>query len=380
MRINAPSPAAILSMLVLGCAQTPRTEADPVVAATSTGGEESSGEADGDGGDSDTGTVILDVPAVGTGIGGEQEECASFSAMANLEKRPADILWVVDNSPSMVEEAAAVRARLGDFSAQIVEAGIDARVFLLTSFPNTALPPSIDTGVCIEPPLGGGGCPLADNNPPHFGHVQALIGSNAALPELIDSHDLWAPMIRDGSSVHIIVVSDDDSGMDAATFDEAFRALDPRLADYQLHGIVSLQQCAAADTIGSTYIELAEQTDGILGDLCDQQFQPLFDLLSTAVTQGTGLDCAWSLPEPPMGLAIDPDSVEVLYDEGGEDSVVLSAVANAAACEGVDNGWYYDDAEAPSEVLACPQTCAQLQQAEGASIRIDVGCAHKPVG
>ncbi|MBL4684783.1 MAG: hypothetical protein JKY37_09360, partial [Nannocystaceae bacterium] len=148
MRVNAPITAVLLSSLVLGCAQTPRSEADPAIAATSTGGAQESGDDDDDDGDdSDTGTVILDVPAAGTGIGGEQEECASFSAMANLEKRPADILWVVDNSPSMVEEAAAVRARLGDFSDQIVEAGIDVRVFLLTSFPNTALPPSIDTGV-----------------------------------------------------------------------------------------------------------------------------------------------------------------------------------------------------------------------------------------
>ncbi len=352
---------------------------DPVAAATDTGGDDDDSGGREDEEDGDTATVILDVPAGGTGVGSD-EECATFSEAATIEKRPADILWVVDNSPSMVDEAAAVRDRLGDFSEQIVGAGIDVRVFLLTSFPNLALPPELDTGICIEPPLGGGGCPAGDNNPPNFGHAQALIGSNAALPELVDAYDLWAPMLRDDSSVHVIVVSDDDSGMDAESFDQAFRALDPRLSDYQLHGIVSLSQCAAADTIGETYVALAEQTDGILGDLCEQQFQPLFDLLSTAVTEGTGLQCAWALPEPPDGLTIDPSSVEVLYEDDGGQTTTLSAVSDLAACEGEGAAWYYDDALAPTQVLACPSTCDQLQQAESASIQIDVGCAHKPVG
>lgn len=363
-------------MVVLAaCGTGPRTEEDPVVAAT-TGGIADDGDDDG----GDTESVMFDVPAAETSIGGGEDECASFSAMASVTKQPADILWVVDNSPSMVEEAAAVRDRLGDFSEQIVDAGIDVRVFLLTSFPNTALPPSIDTGVCIEPPLGGGGCPTADNNPPNFGHAQALIGSNTALSELVDTHDLWAPMIRDDSSVHVIVVSDDDSGMDAETFDAAFRGLDPRLSNYQVHGIVSLQQCAAADTIGETYIELAEQTGGILGDLCEQQFQPLFDLLSTAVTEGTGLDCAWVLPEPPEGLEIDPSSVEVLFEDDDGAVTSLASVADLEACAEAESGWYYDDPLAPTEVLACPSTCALMTEAETASIRIDVGCAHKPVG
>jgi len=377
MRKNAPFLLAVSIPALVACTRSPRSDFEPGDAQDS--GTAGSTEAGPSGSDSSDGAPMLDVPGSAGGVDLDPDACASFSAMATVHKRPADILWVVDNSPSMVEEAAAVRERLGSFSEQIVNAGIDVRVFLLTSFPNLALPEALNTGICIEPPLGGGGCPTADNNPPTFGHAQALVGSKAALPELLDSHALWEPMIRDDSAIHVIVVSDDDSGLDADVFDEAFVALDPRHAGYQLHGIVSLQQCSAADTIGSTYIELADHTGGIVGDLCEQQFQPLFDLLSTAVTEGTGLDCAFAVPEAPDGLKIDHDSVEVVYEDDTGNLTTLERMPGPDDCA-LAPGWYYDDPDLPTTIQACPQTCATMQQAESASVQIDIGCAHKPVG
>jgi hypothetical protein len=55
-------------------------------------------------------------------------------------------------------------------------------------------------------------------------------------------------------------------------------------------------------------------------------------------------------------------------------------VISADACAGDDQGWYYDDAEAPTRIFACPQTCTALQEAEEASLDIEVGCAQPPVG
>lgn len=339
--------------------------------------EEIAGSSEDDGGGP---PAVLDVPADDEGPDTEEEECAELSAQADLEQKPADIIWVVDNSPSMLDETAAVQQRLGEFSQQIVGADIDVRVLLVTSYPYPGVDPSIDTGICIAPPLGGGGCPLGDNNPPTFGHIDLPIGSHHALSKLLETHEQWSQMVRDDSSVHVIVVTDDDSDLDADSFHEQFLALDPRHEGYQLHGIVPLTPCAEAETLGATYIELAEQTGGILGDLCEQEFAPLFGLLSTAVTEGTALDCAWPMPDAPQGATIDPDTVSVLFEDDGGVVTELVPVQGPEACGALDLAWYYADPDDPTQLVACPQTCEVLEAAATGSLDIEVGCATKPVG
>lgn len=335
--------------------------------------------------DEDTGDPVqepqmrLDLGGTDDGVGfGNDDECASFAETAKIEKRPADIIFVVDNSPSMVDEADAVQARLNEFSEQIVDAGIDIRVLLLTAYPNPAVAPSIDTGICIDPPLGGGGCPTDDDNQPLFAHLHENIGSSHALQKVLDTQPIWEPMMRPGSGKHIIVVSDDDSHVMATDFDTQFRSFDPDYEGYQLHGIVSLSNCFFADTLGSQYIQLADMTGGVVGDLCDQEFQPLFDLLSTAVQEGSSLACAWELPEPPEGHTIDPDSVEVVLDVD-DSELLITHVGTLPECADVTHGWYYDEAD-PTQLRACPQTCNALEAATEAELSIDVGCAQPPVG
>src|SRR5688500_16039227 len=79
--------------------------------------------------------VRLDVPAADeTTTAAGDPNCASFTDTGSVIKRPADIIFVVDNSPSMIEETDAVQAQLNAFSQQIVDAGIDIRVLLLTAY------------------------------------------------------------------------------------------------------------------------------------------------------------------------------------------------------------------------------------------------------
>jgi hypothetical protein len=321
----------------------------------------------------------LDVPPSAessTGIG--DEECTSFTDTGTVTRRPADIIWVVDNSPSMIQETDAVQARLNAFSEQIVGAGIDIRVLLLTAYPDPQASPEIDTGVCIDPPLGGGGCPQEDDNQPIFAHVQSVIGSEHALDKILDTYSIWEPMMRDGSLKHIIVVTDDDSFVPAGDFDAQFLGLDPGHAGYQFHGIVATQPCGEG-AVGSEYIALAEMTGGVIGNLCEQEFQPLFDLLSTAVEEGTNLACAWAMPEAPEGRVIDPDSVEVSLTIDGA-VVVPARVGGAESCVAGQHGWYFDDPEEPTQIVSCPTTCDALSTAVAADLEIDVGCATVVAG
>ena len=305
--------------------------------------------------------------------------CASFTAMGEVVSKPADIIVVVDNSPSMVDETNAVQANLNAFSQQIIDAGIDTRVLLMTAYPNPDAAPSIDTGVCIDPPLGGGGCPLEDDNQPYFAHMQQIIGSEHALAKILSTHDNWAPMMRTNSVKHIIVVSDDDSYVSAADFHAQFVALDPTYAGYFFHGIVSMTDCPASGAIGAQYLALAEMTGGVIGDLCQQEFQPTFDVLSTAVTEGTALACAWAMPEAPEGKVIDPTSIEIVLELDGVTSSP-PRVEGPEACVDGQAGWYFDDPEAPTTLVSCPATCAAVSAAGVAELDIDVGCAMVPAG
>ena len=329
--------------------------------------------------DLDVPDVRLDVPAAEESTtSNDDAHCTSFSDSGAVTKRPADIIFVVDNSPSMIEETDAVQAQLNAFSEQIVDAGIDIRVLLLTAYPDPNAAPEIDTGVCIDPPLGGGGCPMDDDNQPIFAHVQQLIGSEHALAKILDTNTVWAPMMRPDSVKHIIVVSDDDSYVSAEEFDAQFLALDPGYAGYRVHGIVATEPCGEG-AVGSEYIALAELTGGVIGDLCQQEFQPLFDTLSTAVLEGTSLACAWPMPEAPEGKVIDPSSVEVSL-EVDHVPIATGRVENADACVVDQHGWYFDDNDAPTQIIACPTTCDAVGNAASAQLDIEVGCATQPTG
>lgn len=314
---------------------------------------------------------ILDVP-LGPEVGmtePEPEECGSFSQEAVNTLQPADIIIVVDNSGSMGEEAADVQANVNSFSQQITASGVDARVVLISSYPSDG------NGICVDPPLGNGGCPDADTNPPLFTHIDDRVGSNDALELLIGQHASWAGVVRPDSDLHLVIVTDDESNMDAMTFDAQFQALDAGYAGYKLHGIVSVQNCPEAAQIGDIYIELADLTGGVIGDLCLQDFQPVFDSLATEVISGSVLTCEWAVPMPAEGEEFDPDKVNVEFDDGSGTILEIGRVDDAAGCAAVQDGWYYDDPVDPTLILACPQTCERMQGAMMASISIKLGCA-----
>lgn len=317
----------------------------------------------------------LDVPSPDSGEPpGDDEECASYSEAAENMLQPADIIFIVDNSGSMGDEAAAVQDNLNAFSQQIIDSGVDAHVVLISSYPSDG------NGICVDPPLGAGGCPNQDTNLPTYLHVDDQVGSHNALQKLLNNYATWAPSIRPESGLHLVVVTDDESSLDALSFDMQFKALDPDFADHKLHGIVSKQDCSDAADIGDTYITLGQLTGGIVEDLCAQNFQPVFDLLATEVIAGSVLACEWEIPEPPNGEEFDPDKVNVEFGDGMGNTTTIGRVDDPSECPNVNAGWYYDNPADPTLIIACPQTCEQMQNAMEAHIEITLGCATQPAG
>ncbi len=324
---------------------------------------------------------------VETGTDGTDDSgCAAVSEMAENEFAPVDIIFAIDTSGSMTDEKNFVQANMNMFSQQIFLANIDSHVVMIAE--------ASPDGPCVNVPLGSGACP-GDSNPPEYLHVVQGVSSSNALDQFIATHSLWAPNIRPNSVKHLVVVSDDNASMAPATFDTMFKALDPSYANYIFHAIVAFDDPDPLDCgiganccqgliplsadIGQAYIDLAAMTGGVAGDLCLQQFGPVFDQIAQSVQQTTPLACEWDIPEPPEGQSFDPSKVNVDLNLDGVDESVFY-VEDQAAC-GTGDGWYYYPSSAdPQTIRVCPTTCGRVQSATQAQVDILFGCDTIPVG
>jgi hypothetical protein len=349
---------------------------------SATAGDTTGGSEDTEPGDShDSGR--LDIGGGSTGLPSNDDtsgECASVSEEADVGLQPADIIFVVDNSGSMGFEANAVQQHMNAFSSQIFLADIDAHVVLLSAYPDS------DQGICIDPPLGIGMCPAEDNNPPGYTHVRTHIGSNDGLQQLIAEFPNFAPgLMRQTAAKHVVIVTDDNSDLNANDFVTMFNALDPANIGFKFHGIVADADpvsscltgnpcCAISAAPGTVYLNLINQTAGLFGNLCEQDFQPIFDELAMAVVAGATIACEFAIPPPPEGETFDPDKVNVEFDDGAGNLLEIGRVDSAAECMNVTDGWYYDNPADPQTILVCPQTCDKIQGFEQAKVSIQFGC------
>lgn len=385
--------ALFTSCVILGCGDANREEGSGDTFGSSTGITSANDEADDPGSDSeDAGSsdsgVKLDMPAeseVDTAETGN--ECAAVSETAENQFAPVDIIFAIDTSGSMSEEKNFVQQNMNIFSQQIFLANIDHHVVMIAS--------ESPEGPCINVPLGSGACPN-DSKLPEYLHVVDEVGSTNALERILATQPTWSTSIRPNSVKHLVVVSDDESAMDALTFDAAFEAIDPSYADYYFHAIVAFENpdplqclggmascCAgfipiSAD-VGQVYIDLAALTGGVAGDLCDQQFGPVFDQIAQSVQTTVPLACEWAIPEPPEGESFDPTKVNVELELDGVLEQVFY-VESEAACNGGDGWYYFPDAVTPQTIRICPETCTRVQSAEQASVDILFGCDTVPVG
>jgi hypothetical protein len=332
--------------------------------------------------------------ANGTGTGGSGGgACDSIGATATNKLQPADIVFALDDSGSMTEESQFVQQHMNAFSNGIISANIDAHVVVLSNNSNQS------NGVCIGAPLGSGSCPN-DDNPPAFLHVDQDVQSSNSLSLLLSRFDDYKSMFRSGASKHFIVVTDDDSSLDAASFDTQMKAklqaYDPLFTDYRFHSIYGYTEpdpfsCLGGSndpccdgfgsftaSVGDVYKQLVAMKGGVQGNLCLQDFLPVFNQVSQQVAQTAQLACEWVIPPPPAGETFDKNKVNVQFSAGGGAAQELGNVAGAADCAAAAGGWYYDDNTNPTKIYVCPETCQVLQGAADAKIDILFGCATKP--
>ncbi|HMI83795.1 MAG TPA: vWA domain-containing protein [Polyangiaceae bacterium] len=304
--------------------------------------------------------------------------CQAIAVEAENQVQPADIVFAIDNSGSMDEEAVWVQQNMNTFSQQIIAAKVDVHVVLISSYPGDG------NGICVDPPLGAGGCPTKDTNTPSFLHVSKKVSSHDALELFVSAYPQYRSALRAGASKHFVVVTDDESDVPAATFTRDLVALDPTLlTGFKFHGIFSFtegknDQCSGFSAgEGKIYKELVTQTGGVSGDLCLQDFKPVFDRLARAVVGGSKLACEWQIPPPPAGKTFTPSQTNITYGGiGGQPRRQIPNVDSPTACANAKDGWawFYDDNIRPTKITVCAQACAAIQADPAARIEIAFGC------
>jgi len=302
--------------------------------------------------------------------------CASTAVAADEALAPVDIIWVVDSSGSMDDEADAVQSALNEFSAFIAASGIDYRVILIG-----------DAGdMTVPPPLGGSA---------EFLHVNRGVGSTNAFEHIVDGFSAYQAFRRPDALVHIVIVTDDESDWSQSFF-EAKLALLPAPgipASYTLHAICSEETLISippippfpapcfgglgiggAAGIGQTYIDTTTDTGGVWRSICTADWDPIFMAVAEAVSVGIPLPCTYDIPPPPEGETLDPNGVNFVYTPTGGSPTTIPRVDNAAAC-GAGDGWYYDDPADPTQIIVCANTCTTLGGDADGHVDIQFGCA-----
>jgi hypothetical protein len=94
-----------------------------------------------------------------------------------------------------------------------------------------------------------------------------------------------------------------------------------------------------------------------------------------AIRQSAGLACEYIIPPLTDGGMIDFNQVNVQYipGSGGTAQDILHA-QDAADCDPVQGGWYYDNNAAPTKILICPATCMTIEADDLGKIDILFGC------
>lgn len=268
-----------------------------------------------------------------------------------------DILWIVDNSVSMVQEQTAVANGAQQFVSHLEETGMDFHLGVVTSdldVTNTNAGAILNGYVSNSTPnytaefaqrvqVGTGGSDQEKG-------LQAV--TTALLPPLVDTKNVG--FLRDDASLAVIIMSDendcsdagalgaDSTGEDCYTEYQKLTAIPDLVSEmnsikagsigsFTLSGIIgpdAVDGCADA-VPGKRYATAIEMIGGVRANICDADFTSIMDSL--------GLIAAGILDTFPLENLAKEGTIEVAVEDIDGNEIVVG--------EDVANGWTYEEAE-----------------------------------
>jgi hypothetical protein len=392
---------------------------------TGPGGGSSQGGSGAQGGGGDGGIMLTTGGSGGTGTGGA---CADVVVEADVKIKPADIIFVIDNSGSMNEEIQAVEQNINVNFAQIIGASmVDYRIIMLTDHGSGTW------DVCIGPPLSNtvdcNGPPV--ENPGLFYHYSVNVQSTDSLCKILntiygpmgggeaDQYNLypqgWISLLRPEAVKVFVEITDDSISCNwngnnytdyasiqqgqqtAVDFDQDLLAHAPgqfgtvAQRNYLFYSIVGMPAnaqsmngewnefdpvqsgtCPTGVSPGYGYQWLSKGTEVLRFPVCNtQSYDAIFNDIAAGVVEGTEVPCEIAVPEPPPGKTLDPNSLSVLYTPGGGGPTQeFEQVPSAAACGLADNRFYVEN----DTIYLCPAACDAVTLDQMATLEVKVQC------
>lgn len=202
----------------------------------------------------------------------------SFKVTFNSESAPLDMIWVVDNSGSMREEAASVQKNFDAFLTALNKS-TNFRLLLLSG--NKVL-------------SGGTGVEIPANFDPNT-HRQVLrtVDSNNGPRILLEvlQVDWVKSFLRANSKKIIVFVTDDESSMKASEFYSKLQTdMGWSAEDIAISSFIGLgkDESPCQDTTGAVYKNLATVTKGLVYNICAPDWSGNFsNLLNASVSKAS---------------------------------------------------------------------------------------------
>jgi hypothetical protein len=191
----------------------------------------------------------------------------------------------------------------------------------------------------------------------HAGHAVAVVLATDGLPT-----ECIADTTNDPSGI-AGVVTIAKAGVSASPSIQTFViGVFSQADDMTMNASGNLDQIATAGGTAKAHIV------GATGNV-EQDFLDALDEI-----RGSRLPCNFQLPESTSGT-FDKNKVNVVFNDGSQNQT-LYYWPDAKSCDPKDGGWYYDDPNAPTQIIACPASCTAIQNASGskASVNISLGC------
>ena len=381
---------------------------------------------------------INDGEEVELGLNPTQPGCENQAVEASPLKLPADIIFLIDTSGSMGEEADAVEANINsDLASALERDQVDYRIIMLADFPPDDGGEATDPTLCIGPPLADPAqdcaalragplppLPIKPRNGERFFHYDTHVDSrdslNVALQELSDPlgddgrnsgagqyPGGWKQFLRPQSiKVFIEISDDDDTSLGAQEFDEELRDTYAELFPdagplrYIFHSIIGVgvrtgggawqaseplvaNACAdGAENSGAQYQQLSIATGGLRFPLCNvndadpnnDDFDAIFNAIAVDTDSAVSLPCTFRPNSDQANLNLM--GAKLLYQPSGTGGhEAFEEVSTPAMC-GTTSNTFYQRQEAGQAVFElCPATCDRVSSDATGEINLIIDCS-----
>jgi len=195
-------------------------------------------------------------------------------------KASTDVVFVLDSSASMTSYLTSLQSQINTFAANLAAADIDYQIIVVTAA----------SAFCAPAPLGSGNC-VDSSNAPLYQPIDVAVSSGKVLSAVQSNFTAINALLRAGSTLHIIVLSDDDDTLSALDFNSFLQAQSSRLKQARLHALVAGSDPAVASNpcfgiasaAGRQAINYSVFSGGQVHDLCDVNWLTKLDDLASTI-------------------------------------------------------------------------------------------------